>query len=224
MARRKPVNYNIIFGAAMMLIIIAAIWGYLVVIEDALIESQELAEDFYQEPDPVSDNLLEYSNGGLSRAQISAILDDNYSLLVNKEDINADGRPEFVLIETNPTYPDPDESLQEEGYQQTIAGMIIYRKVNGTMIPIFTLTEEAMRDENGDVLLGQVQADYGYAFQMHEYEDQAVFLSSVRVFEIALLNEQGQAVSDDITIYWDPALNLYRGTNTFGAPGTFTNN
>ncbi|MEX0684754.1 MAG: hypothetical protein WD267_10740 [Balneolales bacterium] len=223
MARRKTVNYNIMFAAAMILIIITAIWGYMIMVDDNSDSGNyELSSEFYEGSDSIADDLLSYSQKGHSRSEINENLAENFELLIHQEDINADVWMEYVVTQKDPSLPEPHRSLSEDGYDQVIKGMIIYRQADQNLIPVFTLTPEAMRNENGDLLLSQVEAKHGYAFQMYDYEDQDVYHQTVKAFNITLLDEQGLPISDDITIYWDPVLNRYRATNTFGAPGTYS--
>lgn len=224
--RRKSGNHTIILSAAVILIIIAAAWGYFALLEEQgeqlKIEHYELSEEFYGNPDPVAPDHLSYSREGLSASEINNLLDDTFELLINEEDITADGYQEFVVIENNPLHSVPHESLRQDGYEQAIGGLIIYRKIDESLVPIFILTPEAMRDESGNKLLGQIQADHGYALHVYDHDDERVYAETVKLFDVVLLDEQGDAASDVITIYWDSGSNRYRATNTFGAPGTFS--
>ncbi|MEX2403269.1 MAG: hypothetical protein WD625_03995 [Balneolales bacterium] len=223
--RRKNSNYTIIISAAVILIIVAAAWGYLTILEEPqeemIIEAYELSEEFYDGPDPVVRDLFAYSREGLSKNEINERLDGPFELLINEDDITADGHPEFVIIEKNPLHPTPHRSLQEDGYTQTIEGMIIYQRMAESMVPVFILTPEEIQDERGNILIGQVRADHGYVFQVYDHDDDEVYSQAVKLIDLVILDEQGRASSDDITVYWDPSTALYRATNTFGAPGTY---
>ncbi|MEX2641216.1 MAG: hypothetical protein WD266_11040 [Balneolales bacterium] len=227
MARRGEINYTIIFSAAFLLVIIAAIWGYLTLLDQMeepppAEETYELSEEFYGGPDPVAEDLLSYSREALSLIEINVLLDDAFELHTNEEDITADGRTEVVVIERHPFHPTPARSLRENEYTRTIKGMIIYRKGEERLKPVFILTPGAMRNERGDMLIEQIRADHGYAMHSYTNDDEEMYPDPVKIFNVVLLDERGQPASDDITIYWDPASGLYRATNTFGAPGTFS--
>lgn len=224
MPQRKQVNYTVIFSAAMILIIVVAVWGYFSILDEGPgvpFDLHVLSEEFYDGPDPVAGNLPAYTSEGMSTDEISALLGEKYDLIAAEEDINADGYTEFVVVERNPAHPLPHSSLQRAGYTQTIEGLIVYRRMDETLLPVLAISEEVMRDERGNVLIGQVRAENGYAFQVYDYDNEDIFAQTVKLFDVVLLDEQGRADSDDITIYWNPASGLYQATNTFGAPGTF---
>ncbi|MEX0779736.1 MAG: hypothetical protein WD491_11600 [Balneolales bacterium] len=221
--RRKNDQKKVIYLAVLILIFIVTGWGYLSFIQQQKGSSTaEAKEEISENFGSVANDLLAYAREGLSKNEINSRLENTFELLINAEDITADGNKEFVVIERNPNHAAPHRSLRQFGYEETIKGMTIYQRNGGSMVPLFILTPENMLNEHGTVLIEQVDADHGYAMQNYDHNDNSVYSKTVQLFDVVILDKQGGAVSDDITIYWDPVSKLYRATNTLGAPGTYS--
>ncbi|AXJ00224.1 hypothetical protein CYPRO_0947 [Cyclonatronum proteinivorum] len=143
----------------------------------------------------------------------------SFTLLIDGRDINNDGSPNFLLV-TESAEPASQE-LTGLGYDRIITeAQLLSQQTDGSLELLLSITETAITDINGDPLIAQVPAPHGYGFSYSAYA-QAPYRDEVILFEIVILDENKQAASDDLTIYWHPARQLYAATNAFGAPGTF---
>ncbi|MFU8858855.1 MAG: hypothetical protein ACNA8K_00390 [Cyclonatronaceae bacterium] len=143
------------------------------------------------------------------------------SIPVVNEDMNADGHTETMAVEflsSGQLHPE----LSAEGFQGPVRGIRIITLRNEDAIRLLDISPDAMKDSRGSILIDQERAVNGYAFRLGLYDGEP-YTSTVYLIELIMLDASGSSVSDDITLYWNPAAGRYSATNTFGAPGTFSN-
>lgn len=140
-------------------------------------------------------------------------------LQVLKIDVTGDGRKDWLVI--HGYRPLSEEKAQQTGYEHLIKGAeVITLSTNGVYQSVLYIDAEGMRGRGEALLINQIPADYGYAFQTVPY-DERPYKTSVMLFELAILDEDGNPASDDLTLYWKPRDAGFAATNAFGQPGTF---
>lgn len=143
------------------------------------------------------------------------------SIPVVNEDMNADGHTETMAVEFMSSGQLHSE-LTGEGFQGPVRNIRVLTMRDGDAVVLLDVSPAAMKDGRGSVLIDQERADNGYAFRLGFFDGEP-YSSAVHLIEIIMLNASGQPASDDLTLYWNPATGRYSATNTFGAPGTFSN-
>ncbi len=139
-----------------------------------------------------------------------------FQSVIHQEDVNADGRNERLLILPRPDAPIARD-LRADGYTLRFDELVV---LQGDAV-LLRVTRDAMTDADGTVLLGQERAAHGYAFRRELWEEPAVYAGPVVLLHVVMTDSAGEAVSDEITLYWKPSTGRYAATNTFGAEGTF---
>ena len=143
----------------------------------------------------------------------------SFTLLVDGEDLNADGNPNFLLV-TEADRPAPD-ALQNLGYSYVITeAQLLSQQPDGSLVHLLSITADAITDGAASPLIAQVPATHGYGFSFSRHHEPP-YERPVMLFELVILDENLLPASDDLTIYWHPAREAYAATNAFGAPGTF---
>ncbi len=150
-------------------------------------------------------------------ADIQNALPEGMSMLYFDEDITGDGYREFVLVRAHDQF---SGTASEVGYEKQISEMRVYRVNGDSSTLLLQITRDSIINESGDRLIEQIPADHGYAFRVYSFFEDP-YTQPVRVFEVAIADEDGNLISDDLTIYWHPDERKYKATNMFGAPGTF---
>lgn len=149
---------------------------------------------------------------------INRQLPDAYRALVVDEDITANSNPNYLLLSTDAEVPRLHKALADAGYEHTFRNLAVYENRENRLYPVLLIDQESIRDGNGNRLIDQVPARYGYAVLLSRFENEALYSSPVRLIEIVMLDESGLGASDDITLYWSPSEASFNATNTFGAP------
>ncbi len=171
-------------------------------------EQTLLSKEFYGEADPVVSTLSRAATEGWDADDLAATLPETLSLLLYNEDITGDGGTEHVLY--NHQEISLAENLREHGYERVIHGLIIYQQREHELIPILKIDTTSILDEAGDRLIDQVPSDYGYAVRITSFEDERLYESPTRVFSLVMVDESGNAASDEIAIYWSPQEQKYQ--------------
>lgn len=143
------------------------------------------------------------------------------SIPVVNEDMNADGHTETMAVEFMSSGQLHSE-LTAEGFQGPVRSIRVLTMRNSDAVALLDISPDAMKDDRGSVLIDQESAVNGYAFRLGFFDGEP-YSSAVRLIEIIMLDASGKPASDDLTLYWNPAAGRYSATNTFGAPGTFSN-
>lgn|GEM_PF-6155330 len=160
-------------------------------------------------------------NTELNEDKLNELFPANFRVLVNRMDINADGNNEIVLIEYHPADAERSLSFTDTGYERIISrAEILTEDAEGELHLLLRITKDAITDRNNETLIAQEPATYGYAFRTVLYEGDE-YPAQVRLFEIAILNENYEPASDDLVLYWKPSEGRYAATNAFGQPGSF---
>lgn len=224
--KAKKVNKLLTYISAIFVILILVVvaWYFVPGIMTADEEPHFLSEEFYgEETDPVISNLQQLERRGASRDEVlrSLPLPGHMALEIYSQDITSDEASEHIIMRTNPELPSLHRRLARDGYVGQVEGMIIYKNMNGNLEPVLTMTPTSMRNAKGEQLIGQIEAKFGYAVKITDYENEQYYSSPVKIITIVITDEDGRAASDELTIYWDPGPKTYKATNTFGAPGTF---
>ncbi|MCH8557172.1 MAG: hypothetical protein LAT84_05100 [Balneolia bacterium] len=160
-------------------------------------------------------------NTSLNEDKLNDLFPASFRVLVNRMDINANGNNEIVLIEYHPADAERSLSFTDTGYERIISrAEVLTEDEEGRLHLLLRITQDKMTDHEGEVLIAQEPARYGYAFRTVLYEGEE-YNAPVRLFELAILDENFQPASDDLVIYWMPSENRYAATNAFGQPGSF---
>ncbi len=210
----------VIFSVAILFILRTPTDGPEATLPQPILES-ELALEFYGKEDPLAQTLVNSRARGATKSEVIASFPQDYGLKVFNDDITADTIAEHIVIRTDSNLPEIDSRLKERGFSGQVSGLIIYRDTTQSIKPVFIMTTEAMHNEYGMALVSQVRAEYGYAIKLNEFFDENYYSASVQLLSVVLVDQEGRAASDELTIYWDPGPEVFKATNTFGAPGTF---
>lgn len=222
--RANNLNKILTYVSAVAVIIIIAIAAWYFVPGMMALQDQEsdLSKEFYgTSKDPVISELRSMESRGASRDEVMRKLPGELTLQVFADDITSDDQTEHILFRTNPDLPGIQQRLIDENYVGQVEGMIIYKNNGEQLRPVFTMTPSSMRNESGKQLIGQIFAEHGYAVKVMDFNDPDYYSTTVKILTIVLVDENGNAASDELTVYWDPGPKVYKATNTFGAPGTF---
>lgn len=171
-------------------------------------EYNDLSVGFYGDADPNLRTIARAVDEQWPEEDLEAELSEVNRTLFYNEDLTANTYPEFVLAET--IEDDPDETLRQEDYGQVIKRLIIYQHRPEGIVPIFTVDEEALLDEDGDQLLDQVRAGHGYALRTSTYEHEELYDQPVQLFHLVIVDEDGRAASDEVTVFWNPTEQKYQ--------------
>jgi hypothetical protein len=133
-------------------------------------------------------------------------------------DLSGDGRSATLIAMNTSGVIEPSRSLRRNGFQRT-ASEIILRSDDIVLLHIDAFN---MKNRDGNPIIDQTPAPYGYAYKTSSIEsDEIPFDSPVSLIHIILIDQHGNGVSDELTLYWHPVTNKFHATNTFGAPGTY---
>lgn len=144
---------------------------------------------------------------------------DANGLELLRADATGNGREDWVLMHGHRQFDGPDE--QTGGYELIIDGFeVILAGEENAYTSALYVDNEGMRGEGASSLVDQIPARNGYAFRTVTYNEPP-YSSPVLIFELAILDENTNLASDDLTLYWNPANRQFSATNAFGQPGTF---
>jgi hypothetical protein len=226
MPQRKKRNLLPVLTGFVVIIAAMAIFIYLKIYSDATDTLPDTATDAPAES--IRLNSLDHIQANLPAIQSAfnenrsrVVLPGHLSIPVVSEDINADGHTETVAVEFM-SRGQLHRELSAEGFQGPVRNIRVFTLRNSDTITLLDVSPDAMKDSRGDILISQVPANYGYAFRISVYEGEP-YTTPVSLIEIIILDSAGQPASDDLTVYWKPSTGRYAATNTFGAPGTFSN-
>lgn len=133
-------------------------------------------------------------------------------------DLNADGRSAILIAMNTSNGIEPSRSLRRSGFQRTASEIII---LSGDAI-LLHIDAFSMKNRDGKPIINQAPAPYGYAYRTSMVaSDEIPYESPVSLVHIILIDQHGEGVSDELTLYWDPPTTKFRATNTFGAPDTY---
>lgn len=185
-----------------------------------LIHSEESppAPEFIYDDKPVIETISRWQKENLDRDHINRKLPEKFEVLVLDEDINANDTPNYVVISADNQLPGLDNFLSEAGFTHVFRDLVVYEQRGKTLRPLLTINSESIRNENGEQLIDQVTARYGYALLLESYEHETLYDKPVKLIEIVMIDRDGREASDEIVIYWDPSESAFKATNTFGAP------
>jgi hypothetical protein len=113
-----------------------------------------------------------------------------------------------------------DRNLRGDGFTDVVRAFIV-TVGDKTMLRV---DEYAIRDHMNRRIISQMPANSGYAFRIYEFTDEwgdTPYTGTINLIDLVIIDEFGRAMSDAITIYWNPLSETFSATNTFGAPGTF---
>lgn len=167
-------------------------------------------------PSEILGKIVEFSQKEVDKTKSQTF--GAYTLLTNKEDINADKKLESVVIRpsTRPVYSEIDAF----GYSTIVEELLIYVWEKDGPKLAFSLTEKGIKGEQGQHLI-QMAESFGYAFSTETYTNKKHYKYPVTIYNVMTLNKDGKPASDELTIYYKPSEKAYRISNTFEAPGTF---
>lgn len=144
---------------------------------------------------------------------------DADGLQLLKADATGNGSEEWILMHGFRTFTGPDE--QSGGYEHIIEGFeVILVGEDDSYTSILYVDDAGMRGQGGTSLVDQIPARHGYAVRTVTYNE-APYNSPTLIFELAILDEDSNLASDDLTLYWKPGNQAFAATNAFGQPGTF---
>ncbi|MFN2374843.1 MAG: hypothetical protein ABR545_13630 [Cyclonatronaceae bacterium] len=225
MPRRKKRNLLPVVTVFVVILAALAFYIYLQMEADVSITPDTVADApsgsiMLNSLDQIQDNLPAIQSAfNENRSRI--VLPGHIAMPLVGEDINADGHPETIAVEFMSSGQLHTE-LSSEGFQGPVQNIRVFTIRNADSIILLDVSPNAMKDSRGVILIDQVRAEYGYAFRISLYDGEP-YVARVRLIEIIILDSSGRPVSDDLTVYWRPADSRYAATNTFGAPGTFSN-
>lgn len=144
---------------------------------------------------------------------------DAAGLQLLKADVTGNGSEEWILMHGYRRFTSPND--QTGGYEHVIDGFeIILVRENKIYTSVLYVDSAGMRGRGNASLVDQVPASNGYAFRTVSYNEPP-YRSPVLLFELAILDENNNLASDDLTLYWKPGNRQFSATNAFGQPGTF---
>lgn len=153
--------------------------------------------------------------------QVMRTPDDAGGLQLLRADATGDGRDEWLLV--HGYRPATAQELLDAGYEHVIDGFEVITtkdKKSRDYASVLFVDTQSMRAQGEALLLDQIPAPYGYGFRTEPY-DQPPYDAPAMLFVLAILDEDGQPASDDLTLYWKPGRSSFAATNAFGQPGTF---
>lgn len=202
------------------------IWGYFTYIQQldpqALRADDTLSEAFYGEHAPLAGSLSEIDDPDMNISQINERVPEPYRVVMHKENLTGDEHRETLAVKMLNNPPSLAQTLMQDGYEEVIESFMIYRHEGQQLIPLFTVTPESMLNAEGDPVIDMEPADPGFAIQTSTFEHEQLYEHPTTLIYLIMVDRQGQPASDELTVYWDPGEQLYKATNTFGAPGTFS--
>lgn len=226
MPRRKKRNLLPVITGFVIILAALAIYIYLQMQSEMPVTPPDPAADAPSESirlnslDHIQDNLAAIQSA-LNENRSRIVVPGHLAMPLVGEDINADGHPETIAVEfMNSGQLHPE--LSSDGFQGPVRNIRVFTLRNSESVTLLDVSPDAMKDNTGGILIDQVRADYGYAFRISVY-DHEPYTAPVRLIEIIILDSAGRPASDDLTLYWKPSAGRYAATNTFGAPGTFSN-
>jgi hypothetical protein len=177
------------------------------------------ADGFIFHGEPVIETVARWHlEENLDQDAINRQLAGAFEVVLLDEDINANSDPNYLVISIDGQLPGLASYLSDAGYTHVFRKLKVYEVRNRSLYPILHIDREAIRDEFGARLIDQVPARYGYGLLVDTYEHEVLYEKPVQLIEIVMLDDEGEAVSDDIVIYWDTGRRTFKATNTFGAP------
>lgn len=201
----------------------------------ALFVYMKIYTETFEQPDPVQNGPVnaQISPGNIHEIESrlpslvdayredrrNVILPGHLSIPVIDEDINGNGYMETIAVEFFSSGPVHNE-LRAEGFQGPVRHLKVITLINSQTRTLLNISPESIEGTRGNRLIEQVAATHGYAFRLSKYDGEP-YNQSVRLIELIILDASGNAMSDDLTIYWMPSTEEYAATNTFGAPDTF---
>jgi hypothetical protein len=133
-------------------------------------------------------------------------------------DLNADGKSTKLIAMNNVVSREPSRSLKRNGFTRVASDIIILSED----IVLLHIDAFSIKNRDGISIIDQAPAPYGYAYRTSKVQnDETPFDSPISLIHIILLDQNGEGISDELTLYWHPKSNKFRATNTFGAPGTY---
>ncbi len=171
-------------------------------------EYNDLSVRLYGEADPNLRIIAQALEEEWTMEEFQANLSDVNKVLYYNEDVTGDRYSEFVLLDVKDDQP--EETLTGEDFEFVINRLIVYQKRPDGILPIFTIDQDALLDEDGDQLLDQVRAEYGYALRTSTYEHEELYDQPVQLFHLVIVDEDGSAASDQITVFWNPTEQKYQ--------------
>jgi hypothetical protein len=133
-------------------------------------------------------------------------------------DFKADGSHSKLIALAGISPKEPSRSLRNYGFQR-VATEIMVLSDDGLLLHIDGF---AMKNSAGIQIIEQAPAPYGYAYRVSSTQsDEIPFSQPVSLIHLILIDQNGEGISDEITLYWHPSSNSFKATNTFGAPGTY---
>jgi hypothetical protein len=144
---------------------------------------------------------------------------DAEGLQLQQADVTGNGSEDWILMHGYREFSGPDE--QTGGYERIIDGFEVIRAgKEDAFTSVLYVDETGMRGQGAASLVDQIPASHGYAFRTVSY-DEPPYSSTALIFELAILDENNNLASDDLTLYWKPGNQVFAATNAFGQPGTF---
>jgi hypothetical protein len=221
--RKKPGLLPVITGFIIIIAVVAGIL-FMQMFTGSAVRPTEIPADRDVAPltprdlDDIQANLTYIQNAFKENRQ-RLVLPGHLSIPLIDEDINGDGNPETIAVEFLSTGNLSDDLLTE-GFQGPVKYLRVFSMHNSDSKTLLNITPGSIENSRGTPLTGQVPATHGYAFRVTLYDGEP-YDGVVRLIELIILDQAGNAVSDDLTIYWKPSAGEFAATNTFGAPGTF---
>ncbi len=108
----------------------------------------------------------------------------------------------------------PAESLAQDGYGAGFERLGVIWGSGDEEAVILYIDGTGIHDLNGDLLLDQVEAKHGYAWRLATAQP-AEGRPARSVLIVIILDEKGEAASDELYIYWDGTADdgVFKATN-----------
>jgi len=123
---------------------------------------------------------------------------EGWETIYDAQDINGDGGLESIQIIRN-----MDITQDTEVNQYYINEMVIINVSEAKQKVLLTIDKNNMKNENGKILIPQAESKNGYLLKIDNKGE-------LMKFYIIMVNEFGNADSDEIQIKWDNVSDLYK--------------
>lgn len=105
----------------------------------------------------------------------------------------------------------PAEDLRSSGYTLVCSRLEIWNDSAKTEL-LLRIDPSGIKNAHGATLLDQEEARFGYAWQIVQTPPEAL-LSRRDVLLLIMMDEQGNAFSDELYLYWDEETEQFIATN-----------
>lgn len=151
---------------------------------------------------------------------LSDVLPAGFEIYMYAEDINGDGYLNALAFKPLEIPISQRRALERQGFSVIFSEMKVYSASENSWNTILEISGKGILSESGQDIIPFAANGHGFVMEVTEFS-QEPYQSKVLLFNVIMLGNKGQPASDELTIYWHPALKTYKATNIFGAEGTF---